>query len=105
MLLVSGGSSAIIRFMISLPFLPKGSDTSETTKPYLARFERTLCLSLLLCRTRSILDRGSSLLSLISPEGIHTSGKVPVLCRMFSPLASSLSLLSTIPIITFAFLA
>jgi len=40
-LLVSGGSSAIICFRISLPFLPKGSDTSETTKPYLHRLKST----------------------------------------------------------------
>src|SRR5256712_14219519 len=46
--------------------------------------------------------RGSSRASRTDEGGIQTVGNVPVLCSRFIPLASSLSLLLTLPIISFA---
>src|SRR5438445_1003009 len=46
--------------------------------------------------------RGSSRASRTDEGGIQTVGNVPVLCSRFIPLASSLSLLFTLPIISFA---
>src|SRR5439155_677702 len=87
---------------IASPFLPKASLASSTTNPYFAKVACTRFLSCVLCRLNTMRVRGSSRASRTDEGGIQTVGNVPVLCSRFIPLASSLSLLFTLPIISFA---
>src|SRR5437667_3442451 len=99
---VSGGSLTRIPSTIARPFLPKASLASSTTNPYFAKVACTRFLSCVLCRLNTMRVRGSSRASRTDEGGIQTVGNVPVLCSRFIPLASSLSLLFTLPIISFA---
>src|SRR5207244_2445796 len=97
-----GGSLTRIPSTIARPFLPKASLASSTTNPYFAKVACTRFLSCVLCRLNTMRVRGSSRASRTDEGGIQTVGNVPVLCSRFIPLASSLSLLFTLPIISFA---
>src|SRR2546422_9313460 len=83
-------------------FFAKASLASSTTNPYFAKVACTRFLSCVLCRLNTMRVRGSSRASRTDKGGIQTVGNVPVLCSRFIPLASSLSLLFTLPIISFA---